>query len=279
VAEIDYLAGILTNIVVTSPGRGYTAATVSLSGGGGTGASATALLAPNVSGGLTKLGAGTLTLSGANAFTGPVQVSAGTLVNDGLFGDTVTVEAAGALDLGPGTEDLSVGGTLTLSGTLYLDINRDTPASDYIFGAPSAILGGRLVVRNLGAAPQLGDAFWLIDAASFSGTFAQLDLPPLDPALAWDINGLVTTGVLEVRHAAPQTIASYRRDSGTGYMKFEFTGNPGYAYRVQATTNLTPPVVWETLSTNIADLVTGLFRFTDTNAPAYPQRFYQFRYP
>ncbi|MBN2507233.1 MAG: autotransporter-associated beta strand repeat-containing protein [Verrucomicrobia bacterium] len=279
VAEVDYVAGVLTNIVVTSPGRGYTSALVTLTGGGGAGGTATATLAPAVSGGLTKVGAGTLTLSGANTFTGPVLVREGGLVNDGVFGGTVTIEAPGALDLGPGTEDLSIADTLTLAGTLYLDINRDTFASDYIFGPPSVILGGRLVVRNLGSAPQIGDGFWLIDAAAFSGAFAQLDLPPLDPTLRWDIPGLLATGVLEVKAAAPQTIASYQFNPATGFMELRFTGNPGYPYRIVATTNLTPPIVWETLGTETADPVTGLFGFTDTNAPAHLQRFYQFQFP
>jgi len=58
----------VTGIVITNPGT-YTAGTVptiTLTGGGGTGASATlgALNTANVSGGLTKIGNGTLTISG-----------------------------------------------------------------------------------------------------------------------------------------------------------------------------------------------------------------------
>lgn len=276
VAEIDYLAGTVTNIIVTCPGRGYTTALVTLLGGGGTGAAATAILGPNASGGLTKLGAGTLTLSGANTFSGPVRVADGTLVHDGQFGDTVTVEPQGALDLGPGLEDLSVAGELVLAGTLYLDIDRDSlQGSDLIFGPPSVTFGGRLVVRNLGSEPQPGDAFWLIDAGAYQGSFAALELPALPPGLAWDIPGLLSSGILAVRSALPQQVTAYRYDPGTGHMELEFSGNPGYTYLIQATTNLAPPIVWETISTNVADLATGLFRFTDTNAPAYPQRFYR----
>jgi autotransporter-associated beta strand protein len=280
VAEIDYVAGTVTNLVVTSPGHGYTTAAVTLSGGGGTGAGATASLGPNGSGGLTKLGAGTLTLAGANTFTGPVTVRQGQLVCDGAFGDVVTVETDGVLALGPAIEDLSVGGALLLSGTLVLDINRDASLkSDLIFGAPSVVLGGRLVVNNLGSAPQLGDNFQLIDAADFSGVFAQLELPALAPGLAWDIPTLVAFGYLVVVQEVSQTFSSYRVDPATGYVELTMNGNPGYAYRVQAATNLNPVITWEILSTNIADLNTGLFHFTDTNAPAYPQRFYRTVYP
>ena len=57
-----------TGIVITNPGTGYTTATASLLNGGYTTAATlgTVSLTANTSGGLTKTGTGTLTLSGAN---------------------------------------------------------------------------------------------------------------------------------------------------------------------------------------------------------------------
>jgi hypothetical protein len=143
----------------------------------------------------------------------------------------------------------------------------------------SVQFGGRLVVRNLGPEPKLGDAYWLIDAASFSGTFTQLDLPALGTGLAWDIPSLVGTGVLSVRKAMPQTIGGYRYDAEAQTIELEFTGNPGYPYRIQTTTRLTAPIVWETSGTRVADLVTGQFRFTETNVSGSPQRFHRTVFP
>lgn len=75
--------GQITGIVITNPGRDYTSApTITLLGGGGTGAVTDGpTLIANTSGGLTKLGAGTLTLSGAaaNTYTGLTSVQAGQL--------------------------------------------------------------------------------------------------------------------------------------------------------------------------------------------------------
>jgi autotransporter-associated beta strand protein len=59
-----------------------------------------------------------------------------------------------------------------------------------------------------------------------------------------------------------------------GSVTLSFLGAPNYIYQVQATTNLTPPVVWTPVSTNTAD-GGGLWQFTDTTATNYTQRFYR----
>jgi len=96
--------GQLTGIVVSNPGNGYTTApTITLIGGGGTGAEIGAVTtAANTSGGLTKSGAGILTLSGttANTFTGMSHVTAGQLA----LSKTAGVDAiAGHLTIGDGS--------------------------------------------------------------------------------------------------------------------------------------------------------------------------------
>ncbi|WP_449070532.1 beta strand repeat-containing protein [Prosthecobacter sp.] len=95
--------GQITGIVITNPGRDYTSApTVTLLGGGGTGAATgTITTVANTSGGLTKLGAGTLTLSGAtaNTYTGLTSVQAGQLDLSKTAGVTAI---AGDVSLGTG---------------------------------------------------------------------------------------------------------------------------------------------------------------------------------
>ena len=83
VANFDEATGVLTGITVTSPGSNYSAPTFTLVGGGFTTAAtvgAVALTPNSTTGGLTKTGAGTLTLGSANSsYGGPTILSGGTV--------------------------------------------------------------------------------------------------------------------------------------------------------------------------------------------------------
>lgn len=97
--------GVVTGIVITNPGTGYApddVLSVSLSGGAAlTPATVgTISLATNISGGLIKNNAGTLTLRGANTYTGPTTINGGTLAlsTGGSLADSTAVNmtASGA---------------------------------------------------------------------------------------------------------------------------------------------------------------------------------------
>jgi len=150
VATIDG-SGNLTGITITNPGVNYTSApTFSLFGGGAgnTGAvGGAATLAANTSGGLTKIGAGTLTLSGSNTFTGGVSIAAGTL----QLGNT------GALNSNAGSENAvtfgaSSTGTLALAGNSVVVANLSTnaiPGTTFVQNANgSSVSNAILTVGN-----------------------------------------------------------------------------------------------------------------------------------
>jgi len=87
--------------------------------------------------------------------------------------------------------------------------------------------------------------------------------------------GGTTPGMINVLVGPPPTnsIAS-TVVNGNGTVALSFAGVANYTYQVEATTNLTPPVVWVPVSTNTAD-INGLWQFTDTQATNYLQQFYR----
>ena len=97
-------------------------------------------------GGLLKVGAGTLVLSGANTYTGPTVVEAGTLtvLNDAALSDATVVRKGALLDLGGGrtigslTGDGTVcNGPLMLAGALTPQFGIPTVDGDFAT-APTA---------------------------------------------------------------------------------------------------------------------------------------------
>ena len=117
------------SVTVTCPGVSYGSAPTVLFKGGGfnivTALVGTVTLADNVGGGLTKIGAGTLTLSAANTYTGATTLAAGTLklgIAGALMPSSPIVLAGGTLDLGGFTITNVISGAgsgYVTNGTLF----------------------------------------------------------------------------------------------------------------------------------------------------------------
>ena len=180
IAQIDSsiggaTSGQVTNVVITNPGNGYTAAPAfTLTGGGATTPATLTGTAPtaNASGGLTFIGAGKTTLSGVSTYTGPTTVSAGTLALSGAgsIGSSSAINLAGGttLDVSGLSSAFTLGAGQTLSNglsTVTLNGNLKTASgtASLTFAAgttPFIITNGTLIlsagtvfnINNTGAA-------------------------------------------------------------------------------------------------------------------------------
>jgi hypothetical protein len=73
----------------------------------------------------------------------------------------------------------------------------------------------------------------------------------------------------------PQTLGALQTNRS---ITFRMQGTPGFGYVVQAATNLTPPINWQNVLTNVADS-NGLWSFTETNVARHPNSFFRAAVP
>lgn len=132
----DRATGAVTGFKAYSPGFDYPSrhVTVTLKGGGKADTIVDLKSAANISGGLTKIGGGTLTLTGANTYTGATRVKAGALGIDS--------QSAISYD-----SEIEIGGSgvpaiLSLGGNTIT--NRSVTIRD-----GGAVIGGNLVAKKI----------------------------------------------------------------------------------------------------------------------------------
>jgi autotransporter-associated beta strand protein len=156
-----------------------------------------------IGGSLTKVGAGTLTLSGANTFSGGTTLQSGaiTVASAQALGTGSFQLNGGTLQAGGPTRDINVRGNYTQTGgDLSLRIGGASVGQyDRLAVVGSANLGGRLSVNAInGFRPSGGDAFTVVTAAAgVNGTFAEVrDGLTQDTALTLTIDYLPNSVIL-----------------------------------------------------------------------------------
>jgi autotransporter-associated beta strand protein len=240
---------------------------------------------------LTKVGAGTLTLTNALTYTGPTTVSNGTLLVNGSLaaGSTVYIAPAGKLGgtgtiggattvggtLSPGASvgTLSFGGALTLAGNVLIEVDKSlTPSNDVVNVAGTLTYGGVLTATNIGATPLVaGDSFPVFPAGG-SGTVTVAGSP--GSGLAWSFD--TASGILSVVSGVNTTPPHLTSSISGGSLNLSWPADH-LGWRLETQTNSRSVGLSNNWFT-----VPGSTSVTATNfpiSPAVPTIFYRLVYP
>jgi autotransporter-associated beta strand protein len=222
-AAVD--VGTITSVGSMTFNTGYTlnGGSVTMTGAGGhfvTNAGTTTINS-SISGsvGLTKQGSGTLTLNGANFYSGittisggellvngslssqsTVSVQNGTLGGSGFIGGAVSVGSLGTLSPGDSIGTLTISNALSLAGNTIMEVNESgtTLTGDRIIDVTTLTYGGMLSVLGSGNDFAIGDAWDLFSANAYEGSFNSYSLPSLPNGLSWNTSQLSYNGTISV---------------------------------------------------------------------------------
>ncbi|MEI6949726.1 autotransporter-associated beta strand repeat-containing protein [Paraflavisolibacter sp. H34] len=186
---------------------------------------------------LTKVGTGTLTLTGSNTYSGATNINAGrllvnnstgtrgtgagavtvasgaTLGGTGFIKGAITVQSGAKLQPGSngiGTLTDSTSVTFASGAIAEMEVNTSASVYDQLKVTGSIAYNGKLVLSKTDNVDfVIGDQFRLFDATSYSGAFTSIEPAVPGPGLKWDLSELGTTGTLKVAVDASGVITTY----------------------------------------------------------------------
>ena len=175
--------------------------------------------------GISKVGAGSLVLSGSNNYTGSTTVDEGSLMVNGThtgaglynIGSSATLGGTGTIlspaiansgTIAPGTE--SATGALSATNAVFsnqsnlvIEIASATDFDQLLLSGVMSVQSGTTLELVLvgGYVPAVGDQFNILDFGSFNGEFDTLSMPGL-PDGSWNFSQLNTQGIVSIVGAA-----------------------------------------------------------------------------
>jgi autotransporter-associated beta strand protein len=244
---------------------------------------------------VTKIGSGTLTLSGNNTYTGDTTITGGKLVADnpsgsatgsgsvliasgatlagyGSIAGPTTVEAGATLAPGDSTGTLTFNSDLSLNNGTVLQFAVGTNGSQVVVNG-NLFLGGMLNIANAGGFGAGSYTLFTYNPAN-SLSLGSLVISNAPAGFTYSIN-TNTPGSVKLSVTLP-AIGSTSINGG----KLVFSGSggtPGATFYVLTATNLASQVTWVSVLTNQFD-ANG--NFAVTNGPATnAQKFYRLQIP
>ncbi|MBN1855295.1 MAG: autotransporter-associated beta strand repeat-containing protein [Pirellulales bacterium] len=149
----------------------------------------------SASGGLTKVGAGVLTLNGTNTYTGLTTVAEGTLGGTGSVAGDAVVNTGATIGPGQGIGTFSIAGDLMLDGTLLVEYSGST-IDLLTVGGNLDLTSASLDFSNLGALTNPSYTF-LTFAGSRTSEFGTVSNLPAGYSVTYGANSVMlsTTGM------------------------------------------------------------------------------------
>ena len=128
--------------------------------------------------GATTVNGGTLLVNGSTAAASAVSVASGaTLGGTGTIAGPVTVAAGGTLSPGVSVGTLTIDNSLTLSGNLYIEVNKSLSPSNDVVAVTGTLTNagtGTVTVANIGPALVAGDNFQIFNKPVLNGAALQV---------------------------------------------------------------------------------------------------------
>jgi autotransporter-associated beta strand protein len=123
-------------------------------------------------GGLTKNGAGTLTLTGANTYTGETKVNAGKLILPATTTSLAktTIESGASLTVSANATGITTPELISNGGTLDLNLGIFNPSNPAVINATTLTASSNTVINISGSSIPVG-TLTIIDYGTTSGTF------------------------------------------------------------------------------------------------------------